>query len=124
MQTIIIYDMHSKIPLKLVCVLTLGAALAALAFAVSAATPEYKLTIRQHSFQPSTLTIPANTKVRIHVTNEDPTPSEFESSDFNREKIVLPKRSIVVFVGPLPKGRYHFFDDFHQDTGQGVLVVE
>jgi hypothetical protein len=29
-----------------------------------------------------------------------------------------------VFIGPLDKGQYKFFDDFHQDTGNGVLIVQ
>jgi cupredoxin-like protein len=92
--------------------------------ATAADMPQYKLTIKDHKFEPTELTVPANTKFKVLVSNQDSTPSEFESSDFNREKIVLPRGEITVFVGPLDKGRYKFFDDFHQDTGQGVLVVE
>ncbi len=86
--------------------------------------PEYKLAIKDHKFEPVQLTAPANAKFKVLVTNLDGTPSEFESNDFNREKIVLPGSTITVFVGPLDKGSYKFFDDFHQDTGNGVLVVQ
>jgi heme/copper-type cytochrome/quinol oxidase subunit 2 len=86
--------------------------------------PEYKLVIRNHQFTPSTLTVPANTKFKVLVTNQDSTPSEFESNDFSREKIVLPGTTVTVFIGPLDKGHYKFFDDFHQSTGNGVLIVE
>ena len=86
--------------------------------------PEYKLVIKDHKFQPAELTVPANTKFKLMVVNQDATPSEFESAEFNREKIVLPNSSATLFIGPLVKGRYKFFDDFHQDTGQGVLVVQ
>ena len=86
--------------------------------------PVYKLIIKDHAFQPAELTVPANTKVKLLVINQDSTPSEFESTEFNREKIVLAGSSVTVFVGPLSKGRYKFFDDFHQDTGKGVLVVQ
>ena len=92
--------------------------------AVAADMPQYKLTIKDHKFEPTQLTVPAGTKFKVLVRNQDATPSEFESNDFNREKIVLPGGEITVFIGPLDKGRYKFFDDFHQDTGQGVLVVE
>ena len=96
------------------------------AFAVSPAQamPEYKLVIRNHQFTPSILKVPANTKFKVLVTNQDSTPSEFESNDFSREKIVLPGGTVTVFVGPLGKGHYTFFDDFHQSTGNGVLIVE
>lgn len=94
-------------------------------FAVWAADlPEFHLTIKGQKFEPAQLTVPANIKFKLRVTNADATPSEFESNEFNREKIVLPNSTISVFIGPLDKGNYRFFDDFHQDTGKGVLVVE
>lgn len=92
--------------------------------ASAAEMPEFVLTIQNHRFEPGTLKVPANTKFRLLVTNKDSTPSEFESHDFNREKIVLPTSTVTVFIGPLDKGTYKFFDDFHQDTGQGVLIAE
>ncbi len=88
------------------------------------AMPEYKLVIRNHRFSPSTLKVRADTKFKVLVTNQDSTPSEFESNDFSREKIVLPGSTVTVFIGPLSKGKYKFFDDFHQSTGNGVLIVE
>jgi hypothetical protein len=86
--------------------------------------PVYKLIIKDHAFQPAELSVPADTKIKLLVINQDATPSEFESTEFNREKIVLAGSSTTVFIGPLSKGRYKFFDDFHQDTGKGVLVVQ
>ena len=104
------------------------AGLIALGLAAGAAgaaeMPEYKLVIKDHKFQPTQLTVPANTKVKVLVSNQDSTPSEFESNEFNREKIVLPRSQVTVFIGPLDKGSYKFFDDFHQDTGNGVLIVQ
>lgn len=105
--------------------LFLGALLALATIAAQAAdVPEYKLVIKDHKFQPVELKVPADTKIKLVVTNQDSTPSEFESNEFNREKIVLPNSTVTVFVGPLGKGSYKFFDDFHQDTGNGVLIVE
>jgi hypothetical protein len=85
--------------------------------------PEFHLVLQDHQFQPATLKVPANTKFKMLVTNKNAVPSEFESSDFNREKIVLPNSTITVFVGPLNKGTYKFFDDFHQ-AATGTLVAE
>lgn len=106
----------------------LAAGLIALGLAAGAASaadlPEYKLVIKDHKFQPVELKVPANTKFKVLVSNQDPTPSEFESNEFNREKIVLPNSQVSVFIGPLDKGHYKFFDDFHQDTGNGVLIVQ
>ena len=107
--------------------LSLLAISATLAFAGAAATtdvPLYTLAIKDHHYQPDVLTIPARTKVRIQVRNEDATPEEFESTDFNRELIVLPHGSITVYVGPLHAGTYRFFGDFHRSTAQGRLIVE
>lgn len=92
--------------------------------AFAADIPEYKLIIKDHTFQPSQLTVPAGIKFKVLVANQDSTPSEFESNEFNREKIALPNSTISVFIGPLDKGHYKFFDDFHQDTGNGVLIVQ
>lgn len=102
----------------------LATLLATAASAQAGDMPEFSLVIKNHQFEPAELKVPANTRFKILVTNQDTTPSEFESTDFNREKIVLPSRTISVFVGPLDKGSYKFFDDFHQDTGKGVLIVE
>ncbi len=87
------------------------------------ATPEFHLVLQDHKFEPATLKVPADTKFKVLVTNRNATPSEFESTDFNREKIVLPNATVTVFVGPLAKGSYKFYDDFNHAT-TGVLVAE
>jgi hypothetical protein len=91
--------------------------------AVAADPPEFTLTIKDHRYVPTELTIPANTKVKLIVVNKDATAEEFESHDLNREKVVTGNASIGVYVGPLKPGRYNFFGDFHQDTAQGVLIA-
>lgn len=104
----------------------LAAALAvALGCAARAAdVPEFQLVIKNHSFQPAELKVPADTKFKLIVRNEDATPEEFESTDFNRETVVLPNRNVVIYVGPLRAGSYGFFGDFHRDTAQGRLTVQ
>jgi hypothetical protein len=88
------------------------------------AADDYVLTIRDHIFQPTDITIPADTKVRLIIKNADTTAEEFESSDLNREKVVAAGNQIIVFIGPLSAGRYEFFGDFHPDTARGHVVVE
>ena len=83
-----------------------------------------KLVIRDHKFEPVELTVPAGKKIKLLVDNQDATPEEFESNELNREKIVVGKGTITVFLGPLDAGRYPFFGDFHQETAQGVLIVK
>ena len=105
-------------------IVVLASALALVRSASAAEIPQYTLTIKDHKFQPAEITAPADTKFKVLVVNQDSTPSEFESTEFNREKIVLPNNSTTVFIGPLAKGNYKFFDDFHRDTGNGVLIVQ
>ncbi len=82
------------------------------------------LTIKDHKFQPERIEVPAGVKFRLTVRNADPTAEEFESFQLNREKVVPPGKDIPVFLGPLDRGEYKFFGDFHQDTAQGVLVAK
>jgi len=92
--------------------------------AVATETAGYTLVLQNHRYQPTELRIPADTRVKLEVINKDPSPEEFESNDFPAEKIIMPKSSATLFVGPLKAGRYHFYGDFHQPTAQGTLIVE
>lgn len=85
---------------------------------------EAKLAIKDHKFDPAQLSVPANTKIKLLVQNQDSTPEEFESGDLNREKVVTGNNTITVMLGPLDAGKYHFFGDFHQETAQGDLIVK
>ncbi len=99
-----------------------GAAVAALPLAAWAADPVV-LTLKDHRFTPSEVSVPAGERFRIEVTNQDPTPAEFESSDLRIEKIVVPGGKIGVIAGPLKPGTYKFFDEYHPDTATGSLTA-
>lgn len=86
--------------------------------------PTFELVIKNHVFVPTSLTVPANTKFKLLVKNQDPTPEEFESYELHREKVVLGNSEIVVFIGPLDPGTYPFFGDFNQSTARGTLVAK
>jgi hypothetical protein len=104
--------------------IVLSAIVAFIPFAALAAdAPEFKLTIHEHRFAPVELVIPANTRIKLVIDNQDPTAEEFESHELDREKIVTGNASVSVSIGPLKPGRYAYFGDFHQETAQGVLVV-
>ena len=81
----------------------------------------YQLVIRDHRFEPPSLSVPAGRKVKVVVKNQDATPEEFESYDLNREKVVAGNSQITVFVGPLRPGTYKFFGEFHKDTANGTI---
>jgi heme/copper-type cytochrome/quinol oxidase subunit 2 len=79
--------------------------------------------IKDGKFVPADVSVPANTKVKLIVRNQDSSMSEFESVELHREKTVAPGREITVFVGPLDAGSYEFFDDFHPQN-RGHLVAK
>jgi len=87
------------------------------------AAPLVELRIKDHLFFPETLEIPADTKIKLLVINEDPTPEEFESYELNREKVIPGNRKAVIFIGPLAPGEYPFFGEFYPKTAQGKVVV-
>lgn len=81
-----------------------------------------QLIIKNRMFTVQELALPANTKVKLVVENQDSMPAEFESYDLSREVVVPGHSSIVVYVGPLPPGKYNFFNDFNH-AAQGWVVV-
>lgn len=93
-------------------------------FAAPALAEDYVLTIKDHKFTPDTLTIPAETKVKLTVKNQDKTPAEFESHDFKREKVIAGGTEASFTVGPFKAGEYHFFDEFHEDTAKGKIIAK
>jgi hypothetical protein len=109
---------RTRLPLGILTVLclTLGTAVFA------AGPPVYQLTITDQSFMPATLDIPVGTRVELRVRNSRSLPSEFESFELNREKVVPPGSTVTVWIGPLPAGRYKAFDDFHPGPICWVIV--
>ena len=83
----------------------------------------YYLSIKHHIFTPTTLTIPANEKVKIIIENHDDVAEEFESFDLNREKVIFAGRKSTIYVGPLPAGTYEYFGEFHPNTARGKIIV-
>ncbi len=92
--------------------------------AAVAETPEFRIVIKDHKFEPARVVVPANTKVKLIVDNQDPTPEEFESHDMHREKIIAGNKTAVINIGPLKPGEYSFFGEFNEATAQGVVVAQ
>jgi len=111
-----VLPMKSPLPFLLAALLPLSA--------LALEPASYTLMLKNHRYQPSVLHVPANTRVRLEVINQDPSPEEFESNDFPAEKIVMPNSRMSLFIGPFKPGRYRFYGDFHQPTAQGTLIVE
>jgi Cupredoxin-like domain len=89
-----------------------------------AADGEFTLVIQDHRFQPETLVVPAQKKVKLRVENRDATPEEFESFALNREKVIPGNASTIIFIGPLAPGKYPFVGEFNEKTAKGVIVAE
>jgi hypothetical protein len=84
----------------------------------------YRVTIKDHKFEPAELEVPANTKFKLIVKNLDPTPEEFEMSNPTREKVVKGGQEGTVNLGPFAPGAYEFFGDFNPKTARGRIVAK
>src|SRR5579864_1015440 len=80
---------------SIACLVVAGAAQAA-------NEPEFALTIRDHRFTPAELRIPANTRVKLIVHNQDAAPEEFDSHALNREKVIPGASKATISSGRLP----------------------
>ncbi len=105
-------------------VATLAATLPSLSLAGETAPPRtITVTIRDHKFEATPLSLPPGQSLLFRVTNLDPTTEEFESYDMGFEVVVRPGQTILVPVSGLGKGRYDFFGDFHPGTAHATLTV-
>ncbi|MCB0367856.1 MAG: cupredoxin domain-containing protein [Bdellovibrionales bacterium] len=95
-----------------------------LIFATSLEASQYSLETKNGYFFPEVIEIPANEKVILLVKNTGSEAEEFESLELNREKIVLPGKTIKVKLGPLKPGEYSFFGEFHPNTANGKILVK
>ncbi len=87
------------------------------------------------AFDKTSLSLPANTKVTIHFTNNDagtphnigiysadPATDPSAKELFKGDSVTGPA-SADYSVNPLPAGSYHFQCDFHPDTMKGTVTV-
>ncbi len=107
---------------KIAAAILLVAAASAGAGSAAAQETAIQITVKDHSFQPSQITGPANASIVLHVRNLDAAVMEFESVSLRVDKVVAANSEGVIRLRPLAPGRYEFFDDFHQQT-RGALVV-
>ncbi len=104
---------------------TAFASLALLAlFAAPPARAADDSSLRFHAgaVEPASLTVPANTPVKLQVTNSGDAAVEFESFELHRERVVQPGQTITVYIPALPPGTYPFFDDFSHGAVKGEIV--
>ncbi len=89
-----------------------------------AAEKEYLVQIKNHKFEPATISVTANEKFKLIIENTDKTLEEFESNDLKKEKLVGAGKKIVIPIQALKAGEYKFFGDFHQKTAQGKIIAK
>jgi plastocyanin len=90
---------------------------------VQAEDKKYLIELKNNTFEPAILIIPAHKKVKIKIINLDNEPEEFDSFDLNREKVLFPNKTATIYVGPLAPGEYTYFGEFHPNLAKGKIVV-
>jgi hypothetical protein len=96
--------------------------LAAFNAATVRAADDSSLRFQAGNVEPASLTLPANTPVKLRVTNAGDAAVEFESFELHRERVVQPGQTITVFIPALPPGTYSFVDDFSHGAVKGEIV--
>ena len=86
------------------------------------AADDSSLRFHAGTVEPASLTLPANTPVKLQVTNAGDAAVEFESFELHRERVVQPGQTITVYIPALPPGTYPFFDDFSHGAVKGEIV--
>ncbi len=87
-----------------------------------AADQATQLRFQSGRFEPSRVTLPANTPIKLQVTNASDAAIEFESFELHRERVVQPGQTITVFIPALAPGSYPFFDDLNGAEAKGEIV--
>ena len=94
------------------------------AAAVHAEMPSFEIVAENGRFTPDTVTVPANTRFRLTVTNRNAGPEEFETSNPFKELVVAPGVARSTVFPPLKPGSYPFFGEFHPDTAKGQFIAK
>ncbi len=88
------------------------------------ALPTFKLEMKDGQLTPARIEAPAGQRIKIEVTNAGKSAAEFESIPLRKEKVVAPGVTTFVVIKALAAGEYPFFDDFHPNTAQGLIVAK
>ena len=104
-------------------VAVLGAASGLGVSPAQAEDPTFVIKIKDHRFEPAEIEVPAGTRIKLTIHNDDATPEEFDSASLNREKVIRPGGQGQIFVGPLDSGRYEFIGEGHPETARGALIA-
>jgi hypothetical protein len=86
--------------------------------------PTFRIEMKDGTISPLRIEAPANKPFKLELHNTGKTPSEFESTELNREKVLAPQSQSFIVFRKLSPGEYTFFDDFHPEAPKALLVVK
>ena len=86
--------------------------------------PTFSLVARDGKWFPEVIEVPANTRFRLEITNQNAGPEEFESKELHKELVLAPGVTRVLVFAPMKPGTYPFFGEFHPQTACGRIVVK
>lgn len=86
--------------------------------------PTFKIEIKDGVITPIELDVPANTRIRLELSNTGTSPVEFESIELKKEKVIAPGNTTVMVIRNLDPGTYAFFDDFHLDMPHAKITAK
>jgi len=92
--------------------------------AIASELPTVLLVIKNGHLYPEKLEVPANTKFRLEIRNEGPGAAEFESMELKKETVLAEGVTRKLVFYPLKPGTYKFFDEFHSETAQGLMIAK
>jgi hypothetical protein len=92
--------------------------------AVADEPPTIAVTLKDHRFSPAEIHVPTGRPVILKITNEDPTPEEFDSTALQVEKVIVGGTYGTIHLRRLGPGRYPFMGEYHSDTAQGVVISQ
>jgi len=82
------------------------------------------VSLKGHKVDPSEPTASAGKPLTVDVANLDTTLAAFESKQLRVGMLIPAGGKVTLQIRALSRGRYRFFDDYHEITAQGFLVVE
>jgi hypothetical protein len=85
--------------------------------------PTFKIEMKDGVISPLRIEVPANKPFKLEIHNIGKTPTEFESIELNREKVLAPQSQSFIVFRKLSPGEYTFFDDFHPEAPKALLVA-
>lgn len=84
----------------------------------------FKLIIQDGQFYPNHIKVPTGQKIKIIIHNIGKTIAEFESIELHKEKVLAPGARSFIVIAPLRPGKYKFYDDFHLNMPQGLIIAQ